>query len=233
MLHTRSTAHTEPSFNVRPSERHTKTFFFFEIARLIANSFEGRGMWAVVVLACISLCVEVVRRFVFNVHGQRDELRARIAAQREQVREFNPQSEYGKQVMLPLSAKPWLSRCVAPAWRVLFLCAFEFSHTRVCVAAKYIRADRELKRMQEELQNMGEAQVPLWIRALSYAPYVFVVAYSVLYAPLLGVDSDGEAALHAAWWWPLSSVVSSPFVVGLVCAYVAQRSASVIVHQRR
>lgn len=53
------------------------------------------GLFSVLTLVVISLIVDLLMKFVYNVNGQREELRRKIAKQKEAVREFNPQTEYG------------------------------------------------------------------------------------------------------------------------------------------
>lgn len=83
--------------------------------------------------------------------------------------------------------------------------------------------------MQEELPLVGEGQIPTWLAVLSYAPYVFVILHSLFYAPVLGVDSEAAASLNARWWWPLSSIISSPFIAAIIFAYVSRRGVSVLI----
>lgn len=172
-------------------------------------------LWSVVTLVSLCTLVELLRRFVYNVNGRRDELRQRIAKQKEIVREFNPQTEYG-------AAMLWL----LGIFFIFFIACF-------LDVARYIKADRELKKMQEELPLVGEAQVPTWLKAFAYAPYGFVLLHSVFYAPVLGVETDAEVYLHAKWWWPLSYFVSSPFLAAIIFTYITTRAVYILVNPQR
>ncbi len=96
-----------------------------------------------------------------------------------------------------------------------------------------MRADRELKQLQAEQQQLGEAPVPLALRLLLLAPYLVVLGFWIFgSAPLLSVDSQSAADLHGAWWWPLSWLVNSPLIASVVFAWASSRVAALLVSRR-